>query len=207
MTRRRIFALTVFMCLIFSGALFAQETGENEHDGFFLRFQLGAGYQSITYKDGFEGEDIVFSGLAGNFSFQIGLAVINNFILFGELSTVVVDEPKFKVGSSSGTADGVTMSVSSYGGGFSYYFMPSNVYFTLSAAASQAKSEYSGSSGKSEVGFGAKVSLGKEWWVSTNWGLGIAAVLQFDYMKDKGDGETYDMYNVYGGIAFSATFN
>jgi len=190
------------MCLMFSGAVFAQEEGTNEHDGFFLRFQLGAGYQSLTYQ---ANPDVVFSGLAGNFVFQIGGALMNNFILFGEINSVLVDEPKVKVGSASGTAEGVSVSVVGLGGGFSYYVMPSNVYLSLSVTASKATLEDSYSSGESEYGLGTTLSLGKEWWVSENWGLGVALVGQFAYMKDKG--VSNKMYNYYGGIAFSATFN
>jgi hypothetical protein len=44
--------------------------------------------------------------------------------------------------------------------------------------------------------------------VSANWGLGIAIFAQYGHMISKeSDGNEYDVYSRFLGLAFSATFN
>jgi len=201
----KFFLVAILVCSF--SAVFAQDMesdGTNMHDGFYLRFQLGVGYQSLTYEDFQPGSDLIFSGAAGNFTMQIGYAVINDLILFGELSSCVMTDPTLKLGGSSYDTDDTKVSLVGFGAGLSYY-LASNIFFTFSLEATRATLEVSGSSGSSEYGFGTNVSIGKEWWVSDNWGLGIALVGNYSRMKDKGVDNM--LSNIYVGLAFSATYN
>ncbi|PKL38438.1 MAG: hypothetical protein CVV44_11160 [Spirochaetae bacterium HGW-Spirochaetae-1] len=201
----KFFLVAIIVCSF--SAVFAQDMesdGTNMHDGFYLRFQLGVGYQSLTYEDFVPGSDMKFTGAAGNFTMQIGYAVINDLILFGELSSCVMTDPTLKLGGSSYDTNDTQVSVVGFGGGLSYYFA-SNFFLSLSLGATRATLEVSGSSGSSELGFGTNVAIGKEWWVSENWGLGLALVGNYSRMKDKGVDNK--MSNIYIGLAFSATYN
>jgi len=66
-----------------------------------------------------------------------------------------------------------------------------------------------GTNGSSEAGFGAKLALGKEWWVSDHWGIGLAGQLTFgsNADQDNGTGNTPTWKTITPGLAFSASFN
>jgi hypothetical protein len=89
--------------------------------------------------------------------------------------------------------------------GASYYFMPENIYLSMSF-------KYSGGGiSKSSVdnGYGLQVSLGKEWWVSKNWGLGLALNISYDYFSktDPGYPIITPLHVFTYGLSFSATYN
>ena len=55
-------------------------------------------------------------------------------------------------------------------------------------------------------GFGAKLAVGKEWWVSDHWGLGLAAEAVLAITPDSGTNPpTWTTFG--GGLTFSATYN
>ena len=58
-------------------------------------------------------------------------------------------------------------------------------------------------------GIGINLAIGKEWWVSDNWGLGVAAQLSSTVLPDKNlrTGEELNLTTHSVGILFSATFN
>ncbi|HSV95873.1 MAG TPA: hypothetical protein VLM75_02945 [Spirochaetota bacterium] len=87
--------------------------------------------------------------------------------------------------------------------------MPYNIY--ISPVLSLSATEYDGAAleGDSEAGGGLTLSIGKEWWVSDNWGLG-AALFVFggsDTVKVKGDSTAYDVKSSVIGIMLTATYN
>ena len=67
---------------------------------------------------------------------------------------------------------------------------------------------------ETESGWGFSLSLGKEWWVSENWGLGLAGFvyhsrttgedISFDYETYQ---RPYTVDNTVIGIMFSATYH
>lgn len=59
---------------------------------------------------------------------------------------------------------------------------------------------------RSYPGLGVQVIVGKEWWMTPDWGLGIAGELTLASMKDRNDPST--SWNGGGfGVLFSATYN
>ena len=64
----------------------------------------------------------------------------------------------------------------------------------------------SGTSSSSQAGFGAKVGVGKEWWVGDHWGLGLAGQFFLGINQDTG-GDPPTWATLGGGLAFSATYN
>lgn len=190
----------VFICSNVRG-----QNGYHEHDGFFLRMLYGFGYAELVEKDVL-GSDMTISGAAQALRFQIGGTVAENLMLYGEFGGVMQIEPDIEwMGQSASTSD-VTVSVYDFGGGITYYLMPSNFYFSLSLLASQAEIENSGNKGTSEYGFGFNAMVGKEWWVDAQWALGVAVYGYYSTMNDKGGSEN-EINNFSIGAMFSVTYN
>jgi hypothetical protein len=203
--------------IILSGITFGQggaqglgQTGIHEHDSFFLRMMYGFGYAELVEKDVL-GSDLKYSGFSQDLRFQIGGTVAENLILFGEFGGVMQIDPQFEYMGVTGKATDVTVSVFDFGGGITYYWMPSNIYISLSLLSSQATFEFQGTTGESQYGFGFNGMVGKEWWVGEQWGLGVALYGYFSTMKDDGtiNGVNYssDINNFSVGVMFSATYN
>jgi hypothetical protein len=191
-------------------AVVGVQPGHQTHDGFYLALQLGPGYSAMSASAG--GTEISVRGGGFGFSLALGGAVAPNLILFGQLIADSSVNPEVNVtGFGSATADG-SATVSGVGGGVAFYIMPANVYLAGSVLATRLSlSDQNGDDvGESDVGFGANFSVGKEWWVSDNWGLGLGAQLMIARMKDKEQipsGSTPVWTSVGFAIAFSATFN
>jgi hypothetical protein len=59
---------------------------------------------------------------------------------------------------------------------------------------------------ESDTGFGMRLALGKEWWVSDSWALGLNGQFAFASNDDKdAGGGTWD--TTWFGVAFSATYD
>jgi len=57
---------------------------------------------------------------------------------------------------------------------------------------------------ESKWGFGVQGLVGKEWWVSQDWGIGVAGEVLASSMKDDAD---ESMTGLAFGLLFSATYN
>jgi hypothetical protein len=106
--------------------------------------------------------------------------------------------------------------VTSIGPGAAYYLQPANVYLsaTLAFTTLTLKDARNENRLETETGFGVSAMVGKEWWVSTNWGLGAALQLQLGTMKDRpvdralvGGGDPPRWTTTAFTVAFSATYN
>ncbi|MBP7603366.1 MAG: hypothetical protein KBA15_05530 [Spirochaetes bacterium] len=185
-----------------------EKPGAHRHDGFFLRAQLGFGSGATVIED-YQGDDLETSGAATTFNLQIGYAIFDNFILFLENGASVMPESKLKHPSAISEAQKENdVAISTFGLGFSWYWMPYNIY--IAPVLSLSVTEYDGAmiKGDSRGGSGLSLSIGKEWWVSANWGLGVALFIfgGGDTVKDQ-NGIKYDMSSSVFGIMFTATYN
>jgi hypothetical protein len=79
--------------------------------------------------------------------------------------------------------------------------MPANVYMTGSAGVGKLSTD----GGSTDPGLVFNASLGKEWWVSPKWGLGLAGGFQYHSIPDGGVDESWSGTTFY--LAFSATLN
>ncbi|HSV96964.1 MAG TPA: hypothetical protein VLM75_08530 [Spirochaetota bacterium] len=218
--RHRAFAIAVSTLLALSmvGSLHAQpeEAAPPEsafrHDGLFLRFQTGFGFGRTLEKD-VGGRDITMSGNAGAFRFQLGGAVFENLIIYGELGAISLTDPSIKGerGYIATTPQSdVTLTMSDTGLGACWYFMPVNMYISGSVTLSRDRLEIDKAEGSTDHGAGVYVSAGKEWWVSDNWGLGVAIFAYASRMQTRDSAPfsgRYTVYNTVAGIVFSATYN
>lgn len=190
-------------------ALQSEVPGHHEHDGFYLRLDLGIDYLHLGATEG--GQDAAISGAGAGLGVALGGAVARNLVIYGELIEYIAPNPKVSIGGLSGTSN-ASVGVVAIGPGIAYYFTPLNAY--LSATAALSRLEVSDSNdklaGTSNWGFGVDLTAAKEWWVSSQWGLGVAAKLYVGSMKDKADlgggaGPTWTATSFM--VAFTATYN
>ena len=181
--------------------------GVHQHDGFFIRLTPGLGYSNFT--EDIQGIDVFeFSGLSSASRLQIGGAVSQNLIIFGEFGAIIQFDPSMKLLGQSVDVTDVQLTISDFGGGITYYIMPANIYFALSLLVSQVTLEIQGNKAETESGFGFNVLIGKEWWVGDDWGLGIAGFGYYSTMDDKTvNGITPSISNTAFGILFTVTYN
>jgi hypothetical protein len=175
----------------------------HRHDGFYLRFFLGLGYTSMNLDDA----DLTVSGAGGAFGIAAGFAVSDNLIVFAEIFDDIAVNPKVEQGGSSIDTEDVNAGVVAIGAGIAYYIQPSNMYVSGTLSLGQLTVQQDGEEiGESDFGPGVSLMVGKEWWVSNNWGLGVALQLYAGSMKDSEDGGP-TWKTTAAAIVGSATFN
>ncbi|HEY0706170.1 MAG TPA: hypothetical protein VGG33_05200, partial [Polyangia bacterium] len=188
----------------------APPPGHHQHDGFFLRFLLGIGYTNLGAEAG--ATDMKIAGGGGAFSFALGGAVTPNLILFGELLQSIAVDPDVEIAGQSSSTEGTSASLVGVGAGLAYY-LPNNIYVSGTLAFTQISlmDEDDEEIADTEFGPGLSLVVGKEWWVSENWGLGIAGQLYAARMKDRAPaapgGETPTWQGLGLNLLFSASFN
>lgn len=176
--------------------------GAHTHDGFFIRLAPGVGYSIATAEIG--GVEYTYRGGGPVSQIAIGGAIFENFILhFTALFASIVD-PELEV-------KGVVQNVDSrleYGGaaaGITYYFMPINFYVSGSLGVAALNRRDSEDEAKLDIdpGFVIDFTFGKEWWVSDNWGLGVAGQTTLAVIPVN----DYEWTTFTAAILFSATYN
>jgi hypothetical protein len=175
------------------------DDGGHQHLGFFLRPDVGYGYMSSS------GGGATISRGAFLGSLHIGGVIAENLILGADLyagGTGKSDSILYS-GVTPAVSDSSTV-LAGIGPEVTYYLMPVNVYvsatvgFTSLAIISPGQNSASG-----HGGFGGRIGIGKEWWVSSHWGLGLAGHASESW--NSVDGVTYSTWSL--GVAFSATYN
>ncbi|HUM10550.1 MAG TPA: hypothetical protein VLT82_06325 [Myxococcaceae bacterium] len=174
------------------------ESTAHRHLGFFLHLDIGVGYLSTSSSQAAGGSSL--SGAALPLSIVIGGAVAEDWIIAGDLWGAAGPSP-------SGWEWGATV-LSGAGLNVTHYFMPANVFVSLTPSFTALIIDNGlGFVERTKTGFGGKLAVGKEWWVSDHWGLGVAAEGFFAVNKDNGSGSTGSWTTFGGGLVFSATYN
>jgi len=163
-------------------AALATPPGYHKHDGFYLQLGLGGG--ALSSKASAGGLDLELSGGGAVFNVALGVAVSQDFLIGGRVFSASVASPTVKLnGTDLGNAEG-NYGLVGYGLDLTYYFSPSNFYVSGSPAMTRLTSDDgSGNSSASDWGFGFRLAVGKEWWVSENWGLGLD--LEYAYSSNQ----------------------
>ena len=183
--------------------------GYRTHDGLFLRANSGIGFMRANYSD--SGYDTTISGSGIALSFALGGALTRNLIVYGE---GLFFSQEFDAASQTGTGpsrmiDGCGLL--GVGPGVAYYLEPANFYFSGTVALSRVllteslPSESAATRDHLDTGFGFAATVGKEWWASDNWGLGVAGLFHGASMK-----MTLPNTRIFVAalsILFSATYN
>jgi hypothetical protein len=180
----------------------------HRHLGFFVRPELGFGYMTSSASQG--GDSITMSGGGAGFALAVGGAVAEDFIVAGQVWDIVVSDPSVSVTAGgtkiTGTASGTNAGVVGYGVLLNWYLQPSNVYLAVTPSLTRLVSDNGTTSSTSDWGFGARGAVGKEWWVSHHWGLGLAASVGLSSNRDSGSG-TPTWGTAAFAVTFSATYN
>jgi hypothetical protein len=179
-----------------------------QHEGFYLRLHLGGGFGRMGGTDSY-GDELAFSGGGYSFGIALGGAVMPNLIVFGNLFGMGLIDPDTEFnGGSTGTVSGTT-SMAGIGPGIAYYFQPVNVFVsgTIAATVFTAADSDGNTQYESNTGVGFQGMVGKEWWVSHEWGLGIAGeLIATGGMKDKVD-PTIKWSGTSFSLLFTSTYN
>lgn len=196
-------AMVVVSALALCAPAFAQ-SGPHAHDGFFIRPELGAGYVHSSASK--TGNDLAIFGSGADFSLAVGGAISENLILAVHLYSTQASDPDVELNGLEASTSDTTSGLVGLGPQLTYYFMPVNLYVSGTLALTRVVVESNGADANTELGVGARLSVGKEWWVSDNWGLGLAAHLGLSSNEDKGaNAARFGTWT--SGVSFSATYN
>jgi hypothetical protein len=188
------------------------EPGAREHEGFFLRINIGPGAGRTRYKESVDGaqvSSVEASGLSGMLDVGVGGRLVGNLILHGNLlfsrfysSTRLVDGVK-------DAAVHVTDSATLVGAGVSYYFMPFNVYLSSSFGLAWLFEGREDGQLRSDAGLFVTLAAGKEWWVGRSGAWGVGAALRGTFAAAPVDiaGVQSKLKSGNVAVAFSCTYN
>jgi hypothetical protein len=171
-------------------------TAGEGHQGLFIRLQAGPAFQQTTVSN------LRYRGPGLALALAVGRAVARQLVLYGELGLGLLPDPDFTEGGVKTDLDQRLITLS-YSFGLAYYLDPSNVYFSLSAGAASLR----GKRGYvSELGGGATASVGKEWWVTGELGIGVALQGHLSFVPYS-DADSTKVRTFWVGPVLSATFN
>lgn len=185
--------------------------GRQRHDGFFLRLTLGAGGGAVGF-DVPAGDDTAFAGGGWASSLDLGGALDDDITFFGRARIASLVSPAVSIdGDELGPASDAIATQSMLGVGISYYVMPLNLYFdgVVGVAVIASGYDYAGDDRdyESDIGFGFDLDVGKEWWVSDNWGLGAAVRLSITRVEGSDDlPDDSELGAVFVSLLLSATY-
>ena len=192
----------VWICLILVLSVTEVFAGSRDHTGgFFLRLSTGIGYVQSEFGDPASSK---LYGPGSDMNMAVGMGVLPNLSLHATMFGWMLSEPTVEIGGSSGGFPGDVM-LYSLGVGFTYYLMPVNIYLSGSVGVAAMTVDVIGITAETDPGPAFDVTLGKEWWVGGNWGLGVAGGFGYHSVPDKNVDENWSGYSL--GVRFTATLN
>jgi hypothetical protein len=145
------------------------------HVGFFLRPELG--YGRLDSGDDANGQENSVEGHGASVGVAVGGAVFENFIIGGQVWGLLAPSPTVTLPSTSvSTSRDTSASLLGFGLFLNWYFRGGE-FVAVTPSLTRLTYEYTASSTVSDWGFGLRVNVGKEWWVSDHWGLGFSGGL------------------------------
>jgi len=189
--------------------------GFHTHDGFYLSLDGGPAVGSITLNaTNALFSSMEFGGGGFQFDFKIGgvISETQNLILSFDLISRAISSPTITIdGNAASTTSTVMASDGMYGVGITKYFMPSNTFLNATVGITKFTLQINNTSSTSQSGLGLQIRAGKEWWVSSDWGLGVAAGFAYLSAHDQSD-PNYPAYSATISttklfVVFNATYN
>jgi hypothetical protein len=185
--------------------------GFHMHDGFYLSLTGGPAFGTITLNATHTSfTKMEFGGTGFQFDFKIGGVISEeaNLILSFDLISRAISSPSLTVdGNTASTTSSVTAGDVLYGVGITKYFMPENIFINATVGIGVFSFGYDNNSGSSKSGFGFQIKGGKEWWVSDNWGLGVAVGLGYISADDQTDSSNPNYSATISTTKFFIVFN
>jgi hypothetical protein len=189
------------------------QQGFHQHDGFYLSLNGGPAFGKIVLDmQNSPVRQMIFSGNGFESDFRIGGAPVENFILSVDLITRSIVGPELDIDGIKLTAnDNVSASDQTIGLGLTYYIMPVNLFLSGTIGMGKFALTTNVGNSSSQAGLSFRLKVGKEWWVSKNWGLGCA----IGYNHVSADDQTGGAPPGYSGalstdkisLLFNTTFN
>jgi hypothetical protein len=97
------------------------------------------------------------------------------------------------------------------GGGVTYYLMPVNIFFSGSMGLgnfSIIDSNDNSNNVSTQRGFSMQIKIGKEWWISKKWGIGLSLTYgKTKLTNEPGGGVVEKMNSNRFGVLFNASLN
>ncbi len=188
----------------------APAPGAQQHDGFYLRTMIGADYLQAGAEAAGQSQKVSGGGLLLNLA--VGGAPTENFAVFVEFLYHSAFDPDIKERGRTLMTKDQTLGAGGLGAGVAFFIMPANASITASvvlASLASSAGQENIRTFETESGAAGNLVLGKEWWVSSNWGLGTAAQLFLGRVKQKtvvaGSKPSWLFYGL--GLGVTATFN
>ncbi len=181
--------------------------GFHTHDGFFLRFVIGPGYLRLASQS--SANDLQASGLGLGDGFSIGGSIVENLQLSWDV-TLFMGEPSVTGKGRSPGSTGAFFGLMQQGPGLTYFFMPHNIYISGSAGLglvmlTERRDGQADVDHNMNIGWGATLMGGKEWWTSDNWGLGASGRFTIVQSREKATDSLF--LGIGFALYFSATYN
>ena len=169
---------------------FIPSRGYHTHDGFYADAHLGVGWL----------RGVPGAGRSYPRGVSIGYALSNGLVLLGEYYDVMIYGP---------TSDPyvAALDFQGFGPGAKYYLMPFNIFLSgsvliISQLTLRNDGDWrtgNGSWQSEDENIAGRFSVGKEWWASANWGLGVAG----EFVLGRVESHTLNGYS----LLISASFN
>lgn len=179
---KRLYMKKFLLFFILTTSIAFAKSAPKTHDGFFINGTLGSGYGNYLDEFKNEGVKIKSEGAQLETGFKIGAAVIQNLILHGTINVTAFlsdlqASNKYGEEASLVLDDDDFLETIFLGGGITYYIPgESNIY--ISASAGMTRFTELCILGKKitehDINFGFNVSIGKEWWINNELGIGAA---------------------------------
>jgi len=180
--------------------------GAEEHDGFYFGFLYGMGFGKSRIS-GSNKLDVYGFSIMENY--DIGYAVVDNFILFTGMGILCTFKSK-KYSNENSYSNQSPDDLAIVGGwrfGFRSYLMPENIFVSAAVAYSKTSFGNDSTSVDAKAGLDYSLAIGKEWWVSDNWGLGVALYGEYGSTSCSDKNYKGNVSNYAIGLAFTATYN
>lgn len=185
--------------------------GFHMHDGFYLSLTAGPAFGTITLDaTNAAFKKIEMSGAGGQFDFKIGAVIAEeeNLVLSFDVIARAISAPTLTMdGATVNTTSDVTANDVLFGAGITKYFMPGNIFISATVGVGQFSMDFNNTTSNSQEGFGFQLKGGKEWWVSDNWGLGVAAGLSYISASDQADASNARYSGKLSTTKFFVVFN
>ena len=169
---------------------------EHQHFGVFLHGDIGVGYLRTSGSKA--GSPFVTKGAALGVAIAFGWAPNDEWAF-------ALEGWGWKALSASGLGSNTSVEVDAIGLNITRYILPIEVFATVVISGTRLAITDDGEGPEyahSDIGFGLKVLLGKEWRVTSLFGIGVAA--EVFLAVNRTGGESLDTLG--GGLVFSLTF-
>ena len=176
----------------------------HEHNGLYFSFSPGLGegnFQQANY----QGTDkLEYSGGTTNIDIKLGGVVARNLILSGDFIGTSMLWPDVRVGPIDYGRENSELRQGLLGLGLTYYFMPSNVFVSGTLGAGGFTYVNPNSDYKSDRGVGFQMKIGREWWVSPRWGVGVSMFYLNQHVNEPNN---QDLDAGFFGLLLNTAFN